>query len=67
MSVTITISDKLFKRLEELAGDYEPSPEDFDIYGCSGGNIDDAFYMGVADGEGALAADIIYSHESNKT
>ena len=66
MSVTITVSTKLFNKLEELAGDYEELPEDFCVDDYAGGNVDDAFWKGASHGEGELAAWIIGSHEANK-
>ena len=66
MSVTITISTKLFNKLEELAEDYEPLSDDFCVDDIAGGNVDDAFWKGASHGEGELAARIIKSYEANK-
>jgi hypothetical protein len=65
MSVTITISTKLYQHLQSVAEDFEPLSNDW----CSsnyGGNADDAFCAGCSHGEGELAASIIDSAKANK-
>lgn len=66
MSVTLTISTKLFNKIQELADEYEELSEDFCVEDIAGGNVDDAFWKGTSHGEGELAARVIKSHEANK-
>lgn len=65
MSVTITISTKLYEHLQSAAEDFEPLSEDWcsDYYG---GNADDAFWSGASHGEGELAARIVESAKANE-
>ena len=65
MSVTITISTKLYEHMKSAVEDFEPLSEDW----CSsdyGGNADDAFWAGTSYGEGELAARIIKSTKANE-
>lgn len=65
MSVTLTISTKLYNTLVSLAESYEPiADEEFDAYSNSGGNFDDAYSMGESSGREELAFEIVASHNA---
>lgn len=66
MSVTLTISTKLYNTLVALAESYEPPDDDFNPYDNSGGNCDDAYSMGESSGREELAFEIVASHNANK-
>ena len=54
------LSEKMICRLKELASSRVLSNDDnFSAYNCSGGNFNNAFDIGVSDGERSLARDIL--------
>lgn len=53
------ISDALYDRLMGMAKEFQDDSDDFDLYGCCGGNIDDAYSLGCDEGEIMLAKEII--------
>lgn len=66
MSVTITISTKLYDTLISLAESYEPPEDDFNAYDYSFGNCDDAYSVGESSGREELALEIIASAMANE-
>jgi hypothetical protein len=55
-----TLSNAEIEKLKNIAGQKMASEhEDFDPCDFSGGNFDDAYYMGTEDGEISLARDIL--------
>jgi len=55
------MNDKLKERLISLAKDEakKSDNEDFNVYDWSGGNVDDAFEMGLDEGYTLLAREIL--------
>lgn len=54
------MTDILKAKLEELAGKQSVGDkDDFEAYSYSGGNVDDAYEMGMRDGEIYLARELL--------
>lgn len=61
------LSQAMIEKLKKLAAtDCSFDNEDFNAYDYSGGNYDDAYYMGSTDGEISLAREILADMEADK-
>jgi hypothetical protein len=58
-TVTIEINKEFFDRIVRLANSYKELLDDFDPRDHSGGNFDDAFFMGQTHGEELFAYELI--------